>query len=189
MILISSIALGLLLRRLGGHELRSLSDLRLRGEGLLLLLLAAQSLAPLLRLDAVATRVAFVAWLLTFPALIAVCLVNRKMKGMALLGTGLLLNLLVILANGGMPVAAAAVEQVRGALAGVAIPATDFVHVPMTAATALPWLADVVPVPGPPLVRSIVSPGDILLFAGIVTFIARATSAPAKWRDSEPLQR
>jgi len=56
----------------------------------------------------------------------------------------------------------------------VPIAATDFVHVAASAATRLPWLADVIPVTGPSWLRSVASPGDLMLFAGIVAFLAVA---------------
>jgi hypothetical protein len=73
--------------------------------------------------------------------------------------------------NGGMPVmgAAAAAAGLQGQLV---LPIGDFVHVVGTAATRLPWLADVIPLPGPVWARFVPSAGDLLLYAGVVAFLA-----------------
>jgi hypothetical protein len=96
---------------------------------------------------------------------------------MAMLGVGLTLNAAVIVANGGMPVAAQAVAAAKAVpLAAVPLAATDFVHVVASGATRLAWLADVIPLPGPAPIRATLSAGDCLLFAGVATFVAASTA-------------
>ena len=79
-----------------------------------------------------------------------------------------------------MPVFSVAAAAVRGPLATVVISASDFVHVLGGAATRLPWLADALPLPGPIWLRALASPGDILLFVGIVSFVALATATDSR---------
>lgn len=121
-------------------------------------------------LDALATRGAVgdagtVALLLVSEAaVLGFCVRNWYRAGMLLIGLGFTCNVLVILANGGMPVGPDAIRAMGGDPAGVVLAGK---HHLMTAATALPWLADVIPVPP---VDLIVSVGDVLLIAGMVPF-------------------
>jgi hypothetical protein len=180
MIIVLCLAIGLLLRLATGRSLRGLEEAKLRGEASLLLLLVLQSVVPLARLTGTAARVAFFVWLATFVCIIVIALANRRQPGMAMLGAGLLLNLAVILANSGMPVFISAVRAVKSTDASVPIPAGDFVHVLGSAVTRLPWLADIVPLAGPAWLRAVVSPGDLLLFAGIAAFVGMAGARVGK---------
>lgn len=86
---------------------------------------------------------------------------NWQLPGMLLVGTGLLLNAVVIGANGAMPVDPAAIRAL-GVDPDTLAPGK---HTLMTARTRLPWLADIWPLP--PL-RSIISVGDVVLAAGLI---------------------
>lgn len=105
-----------------------------------------------------------VAWLLR----------NRELPGVLLVAVGLLLNAVVIAANGAMPVDPAAMRAV-GVDTDVAVPLGK--HTLLTAGTRLPWLADIFPLP--PL-RSIISVGDVAIAAGLVPL----THALMSWRAS-----
>lgn len=85
---------------------------------------------------------------------------NRQLPGTVLAGVGLLLNVLVIAANGAMPVSpdAARVAGITEALD------SGIQHEPLTDDSRLPWLADIIPVPDTKLVISL---GDVVLGAGI----------------------
>jgi hypothetical protein len=161
-----------------------LSSAKLRGETLLLALLVSQAALPLVQLDGIAARIAYYVWVATFPCMIAVAWINGRQPGMPMLGLGLLLNLAVISVNGGMPVFGAAVQVVKASSQALAIPAGDFIHVIGGEGTWLPWLADVIPLPAPSWLRAVASPGDLLLFAGIVAFVGMAGP-----RDSTSLSR
>jgi hypothetical protein len=147
---------------------------------MLLVLLTLQVSVPLVRLTGASARVAFFAWLATFPMMIAVAWLNRRERGLPLLGLGLLLNLIVIGLNGGMPVFESAVRIATASAQTAAIPLGDFAHILGGVGTRLPWLADVVPMPGPDWLRIVVSPGDLLLFAGIVVFVGAEASSKAR---------
>jgi len=98
-----------------------------------------------------ASQLVVIAWVLR----------NWQLPGLVLVALGLLLNAIVMAANGAMPVDPDAIaalgrdssELVRGK------------HVVMDDDTRLPWLADIWPVP--PL-RSIISVGDVVLAAGLI---------------------
>ncbi len=173
MILVVCLALGILLRIAAGNPLGQLAPVRLRGEAALLGLLAAQAILPLVRLTGTPAQAAYWLWLATFPLLVAIAWRNRALPGMVVVALGLALNLLVIGINGGMPVmgSAAVAAGLRGQLT---LPAGDFIHLVGTSATRLPWLADVMALPGPPSLRFVPSPGDLLLYAGVVVFLAGA---------------
>ena len=174
MIVVACIAIGLALRLATGRPLGGLADARLRLESLLLLLLVAQLAAPSLHLTGESTRIAYIVWLATFPCMVGIAWLNRRHPGMVALGLGLLLNFSVVAANGGMPVFGAAAAAVRGSAATIVVPAGDFVHVVGGAMSRLPWLADVLPLPGPVWLRVLASPGDVLLLVGVITFVANA---------------
>ena len=98
-----------------------------------------------------------VSYVAAFAAIVAVALVNVQLPGMALIAGGALLNLVVVVVNGGMPVDAGAV-----AAAGGRMP-SDALHIPLTDRTALALLADRIPVP---IFAAAYSAGDVLLAAG-----------------------
>jgi hypothetical protein len=85
--------------------------------------------------------------------------------GMALIAIGFSLNVLVILANGGMPVSPEAIAFLGGDPSTAVIAGK---HHLMTADTILPWLGDVIPIPRPASI--IISIGDIVLVAGMIPF-------------------
>jgi hypothetical protein len=99
--------------------------------------------------------------LLTNLAVVVFLIVNRTLPGMALAAAGLLLNLAVIAANGGMPVSRSAAER---AGLGEELARAGVKHEILNDDTALPWLADVIPIPG---LQKVVSLGDLVLALGI----------------------
>lgn len=110
-------------------------------------------------------------------ALLGFILANRYLPGMLLVALGAGLNALVITVNGAMPVAPGALEAV-GAIASV----EPGKHQLLSAAHALPWLADVIPLP--PL-RTVVSVGDVILAAGVgLLVVSRMRHQPAAHEPS-----
>lgn len=102
--------------------------------------------------------------LLSEAAVLGFCIRNWYRAGMLLIGLGFTCNVLVIMANGGMPVGPDAIRAMGGDPSGAVLAGK---HHLMTATTALPWLADVIPLPPIDLIVSI---GDVLLVAGMVPF-------------------
>ncbi|MFL6075078.1 MAG: DUF5317 family protein [Mycobacteriales bacterium] len=104
---------------------------------------------------------------------------NRQIAGAGLIALGLLLNALVILLNGAMPVSAHAADK-----AGVH--GTDDVrHERATGSTVLRPAGDVIPVPLPG-VPEVVSAGDVLVAAGLAQFVFTALSGAQPARPREP---
>lgn len=91
---------------------------------------------------------------------------NRTVPGLLLVGAGLAANAVVVAANGQMPVSAAAARSAGVSVAGLA---GDPRHTGATPATRLRALGDVVPVPLP-VGAAVLSPGDVLVAAGLGLF-------------------
>jgi hypothetical protein len=180
-ILAVCLGLGIILRLAVGNPVEQLAHIRLFGELPLLALLCLQALLPLVQLTGTLATVAFWLWAATYPVLIAIVWRNRGLPGMSVIALGLLLNALVVILNRGMPVAEA--SAIGAGLQGrLSLPTGDFAHVLATSRTWLPWLGDVVPLPGPSWARFVPSAGDLLLYAGVLTFLA-GVRAPGegKW--------
>lgn len=184
---------GLLLGWLTGGSLDRLGGVPLRRRRLVVAALAAQALGavvggPFHALGLLGSALLVAAFLLA----------NRGIRGTGLVALGLLANALVVGANGAMPV-----SEVASGRAGVStqdlLTGADSRHELAGASTRLPWLGDVVPVPLP--VRpEVVSPGDVLLAAGLAQLVvlgmrggrrspALAPASPRVRRSLPPLVR
>lgn len=108
---------------------------------------------------------------------------NRHLKSLYLVLLGLLLNTLVIFANGGhMPVSVEALK--RAGVEGweeILKNRSDAVHSLLDETTRLPFLGDVIPLP--PL-RKAASLGDLLILAGIAGVVVEGALRAGKVRLS-----
>lgn len=109
----------------------------------------------------------------TFLALMAVIWLNRRNPALLLIGVGILLNLVVIAANGGkMPVSADGL--VRAGLESYIQPLeaeTVITHQLLHDETRLPFLADIFVLAKPYPRPKVFSLGDVVLAAGALWFI------------------
>lgn len=161
--LVVAVAVSLLL----GGSLRRLADNDLRWSWLLFIGVAIQVAVDVAAAQALIGGGTAYAGLATSQIVVLGWVVgNRRQAGMALIGVGLLMNALVMGANGAMPVDPEAVHRL-GVEEVVVAPGK---HELMTSQTRLPWLADVVAVPP---IRTVVSIGDIVLAAGIAVLVHR----------------
>jgi hypothetical protein len=96
---------------------------------------------------------------------------NRRLAGMVTIGMGLLLNLVVIAANGAMPVSPGAAR-----IAGARVPGPhpDIKHERLGRATILPLLGDVIPLPH---LGEVMSVGDVVLAIGIARLVYLRTTS------------
>ncbi len=105
---------------------------------------------------------------LSYALLVAFLWVNRRLPAAPIMLIGLVLNLLVVVPNGGMPVSASAVETSGGSNALLA-PIDDGKHHRMTEDDVLTPLADVIALPAP--VGAVLSIGDLFLYVGMMAFV------------------
>jgi hypothetical protein len=143
-----------------GGKLRNLTEIRVKLWWLLPLgfaLLAASAFLPQDKHD-LAVGLVLVSYL---PLLLFVWL-NRDMTGIWIAGLGILMNFTVIVLNSGMPVLIEAV-QIAG---GSSEPVLGAKHVILDESTRLPFLADIIPLPG-----AVLSLGDVFLAIGIGAFL------------------
>jgi hypothetical protein len=105
---------------------------------------------------------------LSYALLAAFLWVNRRLPAAPIMLIGLVLNLLVVVPNGGMPVSASAAETSGGSNALLS-PIDDGKHHLMTDDDVLTSLADVIAVPSP--VGAVLSIGDLFLYVGVMSFV------------------
>ena len=112
--------------------------------------------------------VARVLWLASYALLIAMILQNRHLHGIAIVGAGLVCNLVAIIANGGlMPVT-------DDALRGAGLSYDQRNNSISLARPHLDWLIDRFAVPGWLPLGNVFSVGDALIGAGIIVVIVLA---------------
>jgi Family of unknown function (DUF5317) len=158
-----AVAVGFLAR----GSLRPLERLELRWWGVALAGLALQ-VVPLPHGSGRAAVTSVLA--ASYALLLVFVWANRRLPATSLMLIGLTLNLVVVAANGGMPVSANAVRAAGGAAAAVpAAGAGPNKHHLMSDADVLRPLADVIP--GPPPLGVVLSVGDLLLYAGVGAFV------------------
>lgn len=135
------------------------------------------------------------AWLhiASYALLLAAIWQNRHLPGITIIGIGLLLNLAVILANGGfMPIEPEAVRRLGYEDRVVSLEPGYRVY--LAKGVVLPreqtrlWLLSDILVLAPPFpIRSAFSLGDILIAAGAFVLLQRAMlSPPAAWQRGGP---
>ena len=157
--LVSGLALGLIAGVIVRRTWRPLLDIEVRWLPVLIGSLALRALAPLF--GTAALPIYDVALFGTSVS----ALMNPRLVGASLVAVGGLLNLSVVLLNGGMPVDLNAVAS-----AGAQMPA-DALHRNLTPVSQLGLLADIIPIA---LVRGVYSVGDVVIATGafLVPFLA-----------------
>ncbi|MGH2589507.1 MAG: DUF5317 domain-containing protein [Actinomycetota bacterium] len=148
-----------------GGRLRNVEHLRLRWWALAPAGLALQ-LAPLTRTEGTARLVALGLLIASYVLLLGFATKNLQLPGFPMILVGLAMNLLVIAANGGMPVSCEAVQR-----SGQPQLCADLRREPALkhhlagADDVLMPLGDVIPLGTP--INQVVSIGDIVAYAGI----------------------
>jgi hypothetical protein len=116
----------------------------------------------------------FALLMLSYVLLIAVTLINWRVRGFPLILFGLLLNVVPIALNQGMPVSGDAVRQIGGSAASVPQERGGKHHL-ATAEDRLVFLGDVISVRAP--FRQVVSVGDLAMWTGAAWFVTAAMLA------------
>jgi hypothetical protein len=173
LIILGSAAVGLL----AGGRLSALEHVHLRWWALAPIGLAMQ-LSPLPRAETSSARtLSTIVLVASFPVLLAFVARNYHIPAFLLVFIGLSLNFAVIAANGGMPVSASAIRDAGGTSDLSKLTSEgDAKHHAMTDEDVLTPLGDVIAI-GSPL-REVLSPGDVLVYAGLAWFVIAAMRAP-----------
>ena len=138
----------------------------------LLIGLAIQIVYSLLPLDDLSEGRARVVILLSYTMVISFLIANWRLQGMAIAAIGLALNITVIAFNGAMPVS---IDAARSAGVSTSFENAGVKHEASDKDTILPWLGDVIPLPG---LKEVISIGDIVLAAGIAWLVYSRTRGP-----------
>jgi len=98
---------------------------------------------------------------------------SKEIKGMKIIGIGVLINFIVILANGGqMPVSAKALLKAEmNDMLPLLNSKSYVVHTLLTEKSHLKFLADIIPLPPPYPRTRVLSIGDIVMGAGLFILI------------------
>lgn len=172
------LALAVAAGALAGGRLQGLARLRLRDGIWLVVALSIQMLGSLL--TGTTGRIYVLGLLLSTPFAGWFVYRNLHLPGIPLAGLGLLLNSLVVAGNGAMPVSEHAAARAGLSPSELAL-VNDPRHEPMGSGTRMAVLGDVVPVPLP-MRREVVSPGDVLLSAGVGLFVVSGMMTAARPR-------
>jgi hypothetical protein len=190
-ILLLALAVALLVAFLRGGSLRNLADFHLEWGWLAGLALAIQIVAVYWATGDSYLYLQGGALVVSSLLLLPVVWRNRRSPGLALIGLGLVLNLAVMMANGGfMPITPEAVARIEdqhlivhldgvermSGSKGIVLPKEE---------TALWALSDIFVIPPPFPVVSAFSLGDVLVVVGAFIFLQRAMVGTAP-RSSEP---
>jgi len=165
MLVLIVIGLAVCVGFIAGGSLRHFEHLEVRWWGAALAGLALQGIALSSSIGPPAGPVLLVG---SYGLLIAFAWVNRRLPALWLVMTGLVLNILVIGVNGGMPVSASALEA-AGARADGLLGAGALKHHLMGPGDTLTPLGDVIGIPPP--IGAVISIGDVLLYAGIAILV------------------
>jgi hypothetical protein len=168
MIAILAIAAAILAGYLAGGSLKNLGRAPIRGASAVLVLFAVQAAlrGRLLFTDEVAAW-SLVGWFLATLALIGLILWNAGLPGVTLIASGLLLNVLAVAFNGGMPVDYMAAQRSAGR---GELPVLPEFYVYSRGSAPLHYLGDVLPLRvGESLL--LVSVGDLMLLAGAMWLV------------------
>ena len=160
-----------------GGRLRNVSELQLRWPALALVGLALQFVTG------PGDTIPLACLYLSFVLLIVFTVANIRVFGFPLILAGVLCNLLVIGANGGMPVSAhALVASDQGQFLGDLENNPYPKHHLATEDDLLRFLGDVIPVPTP--VAQAISLGDILTYGGVgLVVVGAMRTTPARRED------
>lgn len=168
--LIEPLLASLFIGWLRGGSLLRLSEMQLAYPGVIIGALLVQKILPVIAIGPFA-RWRFLALVLVYLVLLAALAAGKASWGTAVAALGIFLNLVVIAANGGMPVSLAAAKTLgyKGTF-GAAVFA-DGVHRALTPGTRLGWLSDMIPYGAPPPLRGVISVGDVILAVGVFILV------------------
>lgn len=174
------IFLALAIAVLRGGRLVNLGDIELRAWWLLFIALGLQIGTRFLPDEDWSEWTGVAMVLTSFVLLMALVLMNRSKQGMWIAGLGVLMNFVVISANGGMPVLAGAAEVASGFTVANPDLSGSFKHVLLDENSRLTFFADVIPLRlvG---IGEVISLGDIFLALGLGVFLEHELRRPRRY--------
>ena len=186
MLLLYSIAAGLIIGRLVGGRTRNLEAVRFAWWPLAL---AGFIVQLLLFADPIQVRVGAEGPLIYVASTVAVLLAllrNVRLPGFLILASGAILNLVAVVANGGfMPSSAEAWLELTGS---AAIPVAHYSNVTLIGPdTLFPFLGDIFVFPRPLPLATAFSIGDALIALGAIIFLVTAMRSPARAASGAPV--
>lgn len=187
LLIVGVVVVGIVVGLLTGGRLRGFEELHFRWWGLALVGLALQLVPVPSRPGNLDHLLAVGLLLASYVALSGFVVANIRVPGMVLMGVGFVLNLIVISANGGMPVSGSAIREVYGpgyerGLRDVTLHGGAKHHLEGSGDVLTP-LADQFPIGGP--VRQVYSVGDFISLAGVGWVMAAATKGKAAYPSRE----
>lgn len=168
--LVDGIVIGIILALLRGGRFGNLANVDLKAVWLTIVAFAVQFSAIFLFPSLLAQAI-----ILSYGILILFCLANRRESGFYLIMLGMLLNIIVMLANGGrMPVEMTAAAHLSPQDVPALEAGTYGKHIAMSDETNLNFLGDIIYLRSPYPHHTIVSIGDLLLSLGVILYLQQA---------------
>lgn len=165
---------------LRGGRLVNLGDIELRAWWLLFIALGLQVGTQWLPDESSSEWVGVAMVLFSFVLLMIMVLLNHSKPGMWIAGLGVLMNFIVIAANGGMPVLAGAAEVASGFTITTPDLSGTFKHVALDEESRLTFFADVIPLRFAGI-GEVISLGDIFLALGLGVFLEYELRRPRRY--------
>jgi len=165
---------------LRGGRLVNLGDIELRAWWLLFVALSLQIGTGFLPDESWSDWVGVGMVLVSFLLLMILVGLNRSKPGMWIAGVGVLMNFVVIAANGGMPVLAESAEVASGFSMTAPDVSASFKHVMLDESSKLTFFADVIPL-RLASVGEVISLGDIFLALGLGVFLEHELRRPRRF--------
>ncbi len=188
MLLLYAVLVGLLLGLASGGRLTALGTVRVRWWPVALAGLVFQLVLFSPPVAAIVGDAGPALYVGSTAVVLLVLLTNLRQPGFSIIALGALLNLVVIVANGGqMPGSPEAFAAVHGV---AAVPTDDFSNSHLIGPhTLLPFLGDIFHLPRPFPLANVFSIGDVLIGLGGALFIVSTmrSARPAKDRPSATL--
>jgi len=179
-VLFLAIALAIALVRPMRGSISALRASRFRFEWLIPAGLLIQTAVPWVLATATQASLrdlAVFSWLVGNGVLVIACLANWRQTGFRLVACGVVANAAVIVLNAGMPVSVAALEYLGVVSTEAQRASLTSLYLLEGSATRALILADILPVPGASVIRSVVSLGDLLLMVGVVVVVLDSSGA------------
>jgi len=162
--------ISVIIAKLRGGRFKNLENVHIRAWYLLILSALIQGILSLFKYSNIYKIVIIVIIGITYLLMIITAILNINRNYMKIFLIGIILNLVVIMGNGGhMPVS---LEGIKGINQETILPEREFdiKHVAVNKDTKFVYLADIILIPRPYPLPKILSLGDIFLMIGVFVF-------------------